>query len=88
MIDNLFPSIESLNNGEVDIRIYNHPKNDNYQIFLYQTYVFVSKRNVSVIRHFVYTHKTVVKKFQPKKVNIFLPISFNICFGCSKELSH
>ena len=28
------------------------------------------------------------KIFQPKIVNIFLPISFNICFGCSKELSH
>ena len=23
-----------------------------------------------------------------KIVNIFLPISFTICFGCSKELSH
>ena len=23
-----------------------------------------------------------------KNVNIFLPISFNICFGCSKEPSH
>ena len=23
-----------------------------------------------------------------KIVNIFLPISFNICFGCSKEPSH
>ena len=23
-----------------------------------------------------------------KIVNIFLPINFNICFGCSKELSH
>ena len=26
-------------------------------------------------------------KFQRKNVNIFLPISFNICFGCSKEPS-
>ena len=26
--------------------------------------------------------------FQRKIVNIFLPINFNICFGCSKELSH
>ena len=25
------------------------------------------------------------KKFKHKIVNIFLPISFNICFGCSKE---
>ena len=28
------------------------------------------------------------KKFQRKIVNIFLPINFNICFGCSKEPSH
>ena len=28
------------------------------------------------------------KHFQRKIVNIFLPISFNICFGCSKEPSH
>ena len=27
------------------------------------------------------------KKIQPKIVNIFLPISFTICFGCSKEPS-
>ena len=25
---------------------------------------------------------------QRKFVNIFLPINFNICFGCSKEPSH
>ena len=28
------------------------------------------------------------KTFQRKIVNIFLPIIFSICFGCSKELSH
>ena len=28
------------------------------------------------------------QKFMPKIVNIFLPISFNLCFGCSKEPSH
>ena len=27
------------------------------------------------------------KNFQRKIVNIFLPINFNICFGCSKEPS-
>ena len=30
----------------------------------------------------------VNKKFGRKNVNIFLPISLNICFGCSKEQSH
>ena len=30
----------------------------------------------------------VSKIFQRKIVNIFLPISFNICFGCSKDPSH
>ena len=28
------------------------------------------------------------KRFECKIVNIFLSISFNICFGCSKEPSH
>ena len=28
------------------------------------------------------------KNFQRKIVNIFLPINFNLCFGCSKEPSH
>ena len=28
------------------------------------------------------------QNFQRKNVNIFLPISFNICFGCSKGPSH
>ena len=28
------------------------------------------------------------KNFQRKIVNIFLPIVFSICFGCSKEQSH
>ena len=28
------------------------------------------------------------KNFKHKIVNSFLPISFNICFGFSKELSH
>ena len=28
------------------------------------------------------------QKFAATIVNIFLPIIFNICFGCSKELSH
>ena len=28
------------------------------------------------------------QNFQCKIVNIFLPINFNICFGCSKEPSH
>ena len=26
--------------------------------------------------------------FESKIVNIFMPISFNICFGCSKDPSH
>ena len=28
------------------------------------------------------------QNFECKIVNIFLPITFNICFGCSKEPSH
>ena len=32
--------------------------------------------------------KEVDKIFECKSVNIFLSISLNNCFGCSKELSH
>ena len=35
-----------------------------------------------------YTQVLINKHFQRKIVNIFLPISFNICCGCSKEPSH
>ena len=28
------------------------------------------------------------KKNKRKTINIFLPIHFNICFGCTKEPSH
>ena len=28
------------------------------------------------------------KIFERKNVNLILPFSFNICFGCSKEPSH
>ena len=30
----------------------------------------------------------ISKQFERKIVNIFLTMSFNICFGCSKEPSH
>ena len=33
-------------------------------------------------------HVQINKIFERKIVNIFIPISFNIYFGCSKELSH
>ena len=36
----------------------------------------------------VLTQVNLNKNCQRKLVNIFLPINFNICFGCSKELSH
>ena len=29
-----------------------------------------------------------IKKMERKSINIFLPTSFNICFGCQKEPSH
>ena len=32
--------------------------------------------------------KRITNIFEGKIVNIFLPISFNICFGCSEESSH
>ena len=38
--------------------------------------------------YLVNTEVKIYKNFQLKIVNIFLPINFNICFGCLKELSH
>ena len=35
-----------------------------------------------------FTRVEINKNFQRKIVNFFLPINFNICFGCSKEPSH
>ena len=37
----------------------------------------------------MYRHRFRLKKtFERKIVNTILPISLNICFGCSKEPSH
>ena len=35
-----------------------------------------------------FTYVLINKIFERKNVNIFLPISFNICFGCLKEPSY
>ena len=35
-----------------------------------------------------YTHRKVREFYERKIVIIFLPINFNMCFGCSKEPSH
>ena len=51
---------------------------------LYGTFVML------VILQFPVSYNTGLDKqnFECKIVNIFLPISLNICFGCSKEPSH
>ena len=36
----------------------------------------------------MFSQVKINKIFECKIINIFLPISFNICFGCSKERSH
>ena len=38
--------------------------------------------------HNAHAQVKINKNFQRKIVNIFLPINFNIGFGCSKEPSH
>ena len=40
------------------------------------------------IQNFEKIMHSVNKIFEHKIVNIFLPISFSVCFGCSKEPSH
>ena len=42
----------------------------------------------AVVSMEVYAQVWINKNVPGKIVNIFLPISFNICFGCSKEPSH
>ena len=39
-------------------------------------------------KHQVRSKVLINKNFQRNNANIFLPISFNVCFGCSKEPSH
>ena len=40
------------------------------------------------VKYFTHLYFQINKTIQRKIVNIFLSISFNICFGCSKEASH
>ena len=47
---------------------------------------FLSAYNIYCI--FTNAFHTLNKNVQRKNVNIFLPISFNMCFGCTKERSH
>ena len=48
----------------------------------------ISNEMALVIGIFIISQVKIAKTFQRKIVNIFLPIIFGICFGCSKELSH
>ena len=42
----------------------------------------------SEMQALIMTQVQINKNVQSKIVNIFLPIIFSICFGCSKESSH
>ena len=50
------------------------------------------KKGINFLCYFVAGLESVFhsshRNFECKIVNIFLPISFNICFGCYKEPSH
>ena len=43
---------------------------------------------LSLIRDFTMSQVQINKNVQRKNIKFFLNISFNICFGCSKEPSH
>ena len=62
------------------------------QIFLFLLPKMIYKWNsLAYLRIRIFNHlNTGLDKqiFQRKNVNIFLLISINICFGCSKEPSH
>ena len=72
----------------------------NQRIWLRLSSVFESRR-ISFFKIFlvtydsqavlktVYSHRFRYNKFFERRiVNIYLPISFNVCFGCSNEPSH
>ena len=44
--------------------------------------------NTERLKYNIHSQVKTNKTFQSKIVNIFLPIIFSICFGCSKEPSH
>ena len=50
--------------------------------------LMITHAPISMYFKYIMVCSTGNKKIQRKNVNIFLPISFNICFGCSKDLSH
>ena len=50
--------------------------------------VKISKCGILVLDEVRFSQVYINNNFQRKNENIFLPISFNICFGCSKEPSH
>ena len=57
----------------------------------YELYNIYNKQHMGFTTHLtlsVCTQVYINKNFQRKIVDIFLPINFNICFGCSKEPSH
>ena len=52
---------------------------------IYFVYELLKKSFRNTIRLSIGQDKNI---FECKSANVFLPISFNICFGCSKEPSH
>ena len=52
-----------------------------------QLFVFV-KMTFYLIFYSIRENDAGLKKFEGKIVHVFLPIRFNMCFGCIKELSH
>ena len=61
------------------------PEQKFYVIHLYFFIVLEGNIDYYNISHMF---NQINKNFQRKIKNIFLPIIFSICLGCSKELSH
>ena len=57
-------------------------------IFGKNRFLFFYAINILINDQINDTQVEINKIFERKIVNIFLSISFNICFGCTKEPSH
>ena len=75
----LFFSVQTFRTFTVTCQFY-------FVLKIYKLHLLYTSAAINLV-HFSLDFIMINENFQRKIVNIFLPISFNICFGCSKEPS-